>query len=106
MTGSRFLGLVLLLASTSMSVAQRRSTSSSDISLVSAIVQAGSPELIRVNAPGATLVTGEWLGQNIQFFRSGDMKSWFALAGVDVEAPPGASKLKVKVVSGPDTANF
>jgi hypothetical protein len=89
-----------------MSVAQRRSTSSSDISLIPANVQAGSPELIRVNAAAATLVTGEWLGQNIQFFQSGDMKSWFALAGVDVEAPAGASKLKVRVVLGPDTADF
>jgi len=106
MTGLRFFGLALLFSSVSMSVAQRRSTSSSDLTLLPAIVEAGSPELIRVNASGATLVTGEWLGQTVQFFESRDMKSWFALAGVDVEAPAATSKLKVKVYMGIDTVDF
>ena len=106
MTGFRFLCLAFLFASVSMSVAQSRSKSSSDISLVPAIVEAGSPELIRVSAPGATLVTGEWLGQKVQFFESNDMKSWLALAGVDVESPAGASKLKIRVYMGTDTADF
>jgi murein DD-endopeptidase MepM/ murein hydrolase activator NlpD len=34
------------------------------------------------------------------------MKSWFALAGVDVEAPPGPSRLKIKVYMGTDIADF
>ena len=106
MTGSRLLCLGLLFVSVSMSMAQHPSTSPSDITLLPGIVQAGSPELIRVKAPGATLVTGEWLGRRIQFFESSDRKSWFALAGVDVEAPAGYSKLKIRVYMGSGTADF
>jgi murein DD-endopeptidase MepM/ murein hydrolase activator NlpD len=106
MTGSRFLCLMFLFASVLISGAQRRSSSSSDITLIPANVEAGSPELIRVAATGAALVTGEWLGQKIQFFESSDKKSWIALAGVDVEAPAGSSKLMVTVHMGTDTADF
>ena len=106
MTGFRFLCLAFLFASVSISVAQGRSKSSSDISLLPAIVEAGSPELIRVSAPGATRVTGAWLGQNVQFFQSNDMKSWLALAGVDVEAAARASTLKIRVYTGTGTADF
>ena len=77
-----------------------------EITVTPASVVAGSPELIRVAAPGATMVTGEWLGHKIQFFESRDGKSWLALAGVDVEAKPGASKLAVRVYMGIDTADF
>jgi biotin carboxyl carrier protein len=68
------------------------------LTLTPAVVQAGAPELIRVHAPGAQRVSGEWLGHTVEFFepsesnRAGD---WFALAGVDVEAPVGASMLHV-----------
>ena len=106
MIGSRNLCVLLLLAPLSTSIAQRKPTSSSEITLTPAIVEAGSPELIRVNAPGATLVTGEWLGHSIQFFESSDRRSWLALVGVDVEEATGPSKLKIKVSMLPDTADF
>ena len=57
------------------------------------LVAAGSPELIRVTAPGAKSVDGEWLGRRIQFFS--DHGVWVALAGVDVEAQPGTSDLHI-----------
>jgi murein DD-endopeptidase MepM/ murein hydrolase activator NlpD len=60
-------------------------------------VEAGSPELIRVEATGAAGVDGEWLGRKIEFFRGRDGSAWFALAGVDVEAPVGPSTLKISV---------
>jgi len=63
------------------------------VSLTPAIVEVGSPELICVDAPGAVSVDGEWLNRKLQFFRGIDGKSWFALAGVDVEGAVGPSTL-------------
>ncbi len=62
-----------------------------------ALVEAGSPELIRVEAVDAAAVDGEWLGRKVDFFRGHDGRAWFALAGVDVEAPAGPSQLKITV---------
>ena len=66
------------------------------VTLTPAIVEAGSPELIRVEAPNAEDVEGEWFGHKALFFRASTNKSvWYALAGVDVEAPLGTSTLKI-----------
>lgn len=67
------------------------------VTLTPAIVVAGSPELIRVAAPDAAQIDGEWLGRKIEFFRSKDGRAWMALAGVDVEAPVGSSTLHIMV---------
>jgi hypothetical protein len=63
------------------------------VTVTPAMVEAGSPELIRISAPDAERVEGEWLGRKIDFFRRGT--EWFALAGVDVEAPVGPSTLHI-----------
>jgi hypothetical protein len=63
------------------------------VTVTPALVAAGSPELIRVTAPDATSVDGEWITRKIQFFQHGT--EWFALAGVDVEAPIGQSRLHI-----------
>lgn len=68
-----------------------------DVSLTPQNVEAGSPELIRVTAPAGTTVEGEWLGHKLDFFRGADASEAFALAGVDVETPPGPSKLRITV---------
>lgn len=70
------------------------------VTLTPAVVAAGSPELVRVVAPGATAVDGEWMGHPLQFFRGRDGREWFALAGVDVEVAVGASNLKIGVKGG------
>jgi hypothetical protein len=70
---------------------------SSAITLTPAQVVAGSPELIRVDAPTATGVDGEWMGRKLEFFQGRDGRAWYALAGVDVEAPVGPSVLKIVV---------
>jgi hypothetical protein len=70
---------------------------SASLTITPALVEAGSPELIRVDAPGATAVDGEWLGRKVDFFRGRGPHAWFALAGVDVEAAPGSSQLKITV---------
>ena len=67
------------------------------VTLTPEVVQPGSPELVRVVAADATAVEGEWLGRKLEFFRSRDGRAWFALAGVDVEAPVGPSTLHISV---------
>jgi murein DD-endopeptidase MepM/ murein hydrolase activator NlpD len=67
----------------------------SKVTLTPAVVYAGAPELIRVHAPGAREVEGEWLGRKIAFFEKDG--EWFALVGVDVEAAIGPSTLHVMV---------
>jgi len=66
------------------------------VNLTPAIVVAGSPELIRVEAPASSQLSGEWLGRKLEFFRSRSGHAWFALAGIDVEAAPGASTLRIE----------
>jgi murein DD-endopeptidase MepM/ murein hydrolase activator NlpD len=50
----------------------------------------GSPVLLEVKppAPMASLL-GKWLGHELQFSRDADQHSWFALAGVGLEAKAG-----------------
>lgn len=63
--------------------------------LTPAIVESGSPELIRVAAPAAAHLEGDWLSRKLEFFRGQDGSAWFALAGVDVETEPGPSSLHI-----------
>jgi hypothetical protein len=92
MTGSRFL-LFFLLAIIGAPCALATEMVREPVTLTPAVVIAGSPELIRVRAPDAKSVDGEWLGRKILFFS--DHGSWIALAGVDVEAPVGAAPLRI-----------
>jgi murein DD-endopeptidase MepM/ murein hydrolase activator NlpD len=70
------------------------------VTLTPALVEAGSPELIQVEAADANLVEGAWLERKVQFFRSRDGRAWFALAGVDVEHSAGPSTLRISVHTG------
>ncbi len=84
-----------------MAGAQPQAVSSGSVLVTPALVEAGSPELIRVRAPRADSVEGEWLGRKVEFFRSG--ADWVALGGVDVEAPMGPSTLHITMrVTGKD----
>ena len=82
-------GFLLLLAS-GLVFAQ-----SPAVTLRPAAVVAGSPELIRVEAPASATLDGEWLGRKLEFFRGSSGRAWFALAGVDVQAPAGPSTLRI-----------
>jgi murein DD-endopeptidase MepM/ murein hydrolase activator NlpD len=84
---SRLAQLALFLTLTTTAIAQ----SQTPLTLAPETVEAGSPELIRVTAPGATSIDGEWLGRKLEFFRG--RGEWLALAGVDVEATPGPSTI-------------
>jgi Peptidase family M23 len=70
---------------------------SPSVTVTPAIVEAGSPELIRVTASPGAKIEGEWQGHTLQFFPGHSGLAWYALAGVDVEAPAGPSTLKVSI---------
>jgi murein DD-endopeptidase MepM/ murein hydrolase activator NlpD len=70
---------------------------SASVTLTPAVVEAGSPVLIRVQATGAASIDGVWLGRKVEFFRGRGAQGWFALAGADVEAPEGSSTLGITV---------
>jgi murein DD-endopeptidase MepM/ murein hydrolase activator NlpD len=101
---SRLLPACLLLAFATL-FAPAAAAQPQAISLTPALVVAGSPELVRVNAPANATVEGEWQGHPLQFFPGhiGAAKTasaaiaWYALAGVDVEAPIGPSSLQVTI---------
>ena len=93
MTGSRILQLICLIAFTAISSREQRSDVKSVVSLTPAIVEAGSPELIVILTPDAKSISGNWLGQKVEFFQRGE--KWIALAGVDVEGSVGPSTLRI-----------
>jgi hypothetical protein len=76
--------------------AQSSNAQPEPVALMPALVEAGSPELIHVDAPSTAKLEGEWLGRRLDFFPARDGRGWFALAGVDVEAPVGPSQLKIR----------
>jgi hypothetical protein len=56
----------------------------------------GAPCLITVALhEEASAVTGNWQGHSVVFFASTDHRTWFALAGVDVEVHPGHYPLTI-----------
>ena len=88
--------LFCFVASAFIAVAGHSQTSV--VTLTPALVEAGSPELIRVDAPVDANLSGEWMGHKLAFFRGG--RAWFALAGVDVEGAAGPSSLKIEEQRG------
>jgi hypothetical protein len=93
-TFSRFAGLLFSLVGV-QSFAQ-----SLPIAVVPDELEPGSPVLLHVDAPAAAAVEGIWLGRKIQFFPARHGQGWYALAGVDVEAPTGPSLIEVSIRSG------
>jgi len=90
----RLTGLLLVSASI------QASAQSFPITVVPAQVESGSPVLLHLEAPANAAIDGNWLGRKLEFFPSHDGRSWFALAGVDVEAPAGPSEIVVSIRSG------
>jgi murein DD-endopeptidase MepM/ murein hydrolase activator NlpD len=67
------------------------------VTLTPALVTAGAPVLIHVQAPAAAKLDGDWMGHALEFFPGRDGHGWFALAGVDLEGAIGPSKLRIDV---------
>jgi murein DD-endopeptidase MepM/ murein hydrolase activator NlpD len=93
----RLLNAVFLCGLAAAPIAGLARAQAGAVTLTPALVEAGSPELIRVDGPATALLNGEWMGRNLEFFRGQNNQAWFALAGVDVEAPVGISTLRIRV---------
>jgi murein DD-endopeptidase MepM/ murein hydrolase activator NlpD len=104
MTGSRTLRRLLLSSLIACAFSLSASSTEIPVVLTPAIVLAGSPELISIHAPDATGVDGEWLGHKVEFFRAG--ANWLALAGADVEASLGPSRLQITMHARGSDANL
>jgi murein DD-endopeptidase MepM/ murein hydrolase activator NlpD len=81
-------------------------TQSDAVTLQPAVVEAGSPVLIHVQAGRDASVEGDWLGRKIEFFPGRGGQGWFALAGVDVEGAVGPSTLSIHVRTGSSTRDL
>jgi murein DD-endopeptidase MepM/ murein hydrolase activator NlpD len=69
----------------------------STIVISSSPLMNGSPFLITLSLPSEALsVTGDWQTHHVLFFSNSDHRTWFALAGVDVELAPGNYPLTVE----------
>ena len=97
--------LALGWAAVASLTAETRPESQPGLTLTPALVVAGSPELLRITAPGAQSIEGEWLSRRIAFFPAGDQRTWLALAGVDVEAPVGSSTLQITLHGSDNTTH-
>jgi len=99
MTGAHIqrilLFVIFVAASLLYASGARPDDTDENVVLTPGIVVAGSPELVRVAADGSVTVDGEWMGRKLEFFRGRAGKAWFALAGVDVQAPAGPSVLHI-----------
>ncbi len=89
--------IVFLCALAAISSARVARAQAGAVTLTPALVEAGSPELIRVDAPATAALDGEWMGRELGFFRGRSNQAWFALGGVDVEAAVGPSTLRIRV---------
>ena len=76
------------------------------VTLTPDVVEAGSPELIHLESGRDARLDADWLGRKVLFFPTHGGRDWFALAGVDVEAPAGSSVLRVAVRSDKGSIDF
>ncbi len=106
MAGSRFFCALMLISGCGSLSASAQTASAPVVTLTPSNVEAGSPEIIRVAAPAEAKPEGEWLGRKLDFFRADTGDVWYALAGVDVEAPSGPSQLDISVTAGSVTQNL
>ena len=72
-------------------------TARDSVSLAPESLSNGAPCLIMVTLHvAASTVTGTWQGHPVVFFAKSDRRTWFALAGVDVEVHPGNYPLTIE----------
>jgi murein DD-endopeptidase MepM/ murein hydrolase activator NlpD len=94
--------LVFLLSVAVLSTAGDKPVFPGTVSWSPEAISSGSPCLFKVSmqqTPSSLQAT--WQGQSLAFFASEDRHTWYALAGVDVEAKPGNYQLAL-VATYPD----
>jgi murein DD-endopeptidase MepM/ murein hydrolase activator NlpD len=93
---SRWIANALFVLALSLASTLARAQTS-EVIVTPSLVEAGAPVLVRVEAAEDTALEGEWLGRKLEFFRGRSGHAWYALAGVDVEAPTGPSELRISI---------
>lgn len=78
----------------------RAETGPAAVTLIPAVVEAGAPVLVHVDAPASAKIDGDWMGRKLDFFPAHNGRGWFAFAGVDVEGAVGPSNLRIDVKLG------
>jgi Peptidase family M23 len=79
-------------------------TARDSVSLAPESLSNGAPCLITVQLHHeASAVTGIWQGHPVVFFAKSDSRTWFALAGVDIEVHPGNYPLTIDATLKDDT---
>lgn len=62
-------------------------------------LQQGAPVFFTIEFERVPIrVIAKWIGKNITFFKSSNPRIWFALAGADLETPPGSYDLAVTAI--------
>jgi len=94
------LGLTLLVVSLPLHAALPWTVHSQPTRLLN-----GAPVLFQVKAPTKLdSLSGTWLGHDLTFSYSASTKTWFALAGVDIERTPGKYALELTAQSATSKA--
>jgi murein DD-endopeptidase MepM/ murein hydrolase activator NlpD len=90
--------LILMLTCGARIALCRTASAMDSLTVTPAHLANGSPCLIKVESQlAAATVVGKWQNRKIVFFSSPDKKTWYVLAGVDVEVKPGTYPLTVEV---------
>jgi hypothetical protein len=80
------------------------SDSAPRVSITPSQLANGSPCLITVQLDSvARSITGNWQGHTVAFFSSPDARTWYSIAGVDVEVSPGNYPLTIDVTLKDET---
>ncbi|MGB7623062.1 MAG: M23 family metallopeptidase [Terriglobia bacterium] len=92
----KVLAMVLILGAVSM-VCAEEPVSFKNVAWKPARLQSGSACLFTVElANGPAALRGKWMDREISFFPGRDRHMWYGLAGIDVEAKPGAYELTLE----------
>ncbi len=78
--------------------------SAQTVKLTPQTLSPGSPVLIEIMVDDATAIDGTLREQPVRFFRAANNR-WYALAGIDVEAPVEPVKLALKIHHANGTSN-
>lgn len=94
--------VLLLLVQAWPLIAATKAISSENVTWTPQALQSGSACLFEVQVEGAPVrLSGKWMDHDVSFFQGRNSHKWYGLAGVDVEASPGAYRLDV-VATMPD----
>lgn len=95
----RVVALIVMVSAISPVFSQPASQGIKNVFWQPNALRQGSVAFITVELDRVPLrVRGKWIGKNLEFFKSDNPKIWYALAGADLETPPGTYDLSLRAV--------